>query len=60
MSGTTRAETVEAIEPTKVACYGREHVLAITRRYPDVRKRIEASVLGRAKAALHALSRRRG
>jgi CRP-like cAMP-binding protein len=60
LSGTARAETIEALEPTRVVCYGREHVLAITRRYPEVRKRIEASVLGRAKAALHAIERRRG
>ena len=59
LSGMARAETVEALEPTRVVCYARDHVMAIVRRYPEVKKRIEASVLGRAKAALHAIERRR-
>ena len=57
-SGRPRAETVEAIEETRVVCYPRDHIEAIARRFPDVRKRIEAVVLGRAKAALHAIERR--
>lgn len=58
-SGRPRAETVEALEETRVVCYSRDQIEAIARRFPDVRKRIEAVVLGRAKAALHAIERRR-
>ena len=58
-SGRPRAETVEALEETRVVCYSHEHIDAVARRFPDVRKRIEAVVLGRAKAALHAIERRR-
>jgi CRP-like cAMP-binding protein len=59
LTGMPRAETVEALEETRVVCYPRERIDAIARRFPEVRKRIEASVLGRAKQTLQAIERRR-
>lgn len=59
LSGRPRAVTVEALEEARVVSYSRDSLEAIVRRYPEVKKRIEALVLGRAKATLHVIKRLR-
>lgn len=59
LSGQTRAETVEALEETRVVSFSRDFLETIVHRFPEFRKRIDALILGRAKAAVHAIERNR-